>query len=101
MCRFLYNDFYFNDRFLLVNSLELALRYIYIMAFTVLRHTRIPLGIVLLQEASDLATTNTTVNLFAAMCSRCPSLMTITPPHSTCILQETSSDKHPFVLENP
>ena len=32
--RFLYNDFYFNDRFLLVNSLELALRYLY-MAFTV------------------------------------------------------------------
>ena len=31
MCRFLYNDFYFNDRFLLVNSLELALRYIYII----------------------------------------------------------------------
>ena len=29
MYRFLYNDFYFNDRFLLVNSLELALRYIY------------------------------------------------------------------------
>ena len=27
MYRFLYNDFYFNDRFLLVNSLELALRY--------------------------------------------------------------------------
>ena len=26
MYRFLYNDFYFNDRFLLVNSLELALR---------------------------------------------------------------------------
>ena len=34
MYRFLYNDFYFNDRFLLVNSLELALRYI--MAFTVI-----------------------------------------------------------------
>ena len=29
MYRFLYNDFYFNDSFLLVNSLELALRYIY------------------------------------------------------------------------
>ena len=28
MCRFLYNNFYFNNRFLLVNSLELALRYI-------------------------------------------------------------------------
>ena len=25
MYRFLYNDFYFNDRFLLVNSLELLL----------------------------------------------------------------------------
>ena len=30
MYRFLYNDFYFNDRFLLVNLLELALHYIYI-----------------------------------------------------------------------
>ena len=29
MYRFLYNDFYFNDRCLLVNSLELALRYNY------------------------------------------------------------------------
>ena len=29
MYRFLHNDFYFNDRFLLVNLLELALRYIY------------------------------------------------------------------------
>ena len=28
--RFLYNDFYFNDRSLLVSSLELALRYIII-----------------------------------------------------------------------
>ena len=28
MYPFLYNDFYFNDRFLLVNSLELVLRYI-------------------------------------------------------------------------
>ena len=34
MYRFLYNDFYLHDRFLLVNSLELALRHIY-MAFTV------------------------------------------------------------------
>ena len=29
MYGFLYNDFYFNDRFLLVNPLELALRNIY------------------------------------------------------------------------
>ena len=37
MYRFQYNDFYFNDRFLLINSLELALRYYIIMAFTVIR----------------------------------------------------------------
>ena len=47
MHRFLHNDFYFNDRFLLVNSLELALRYIIIiiMAFTVLLklHARVDL----------------------------------------------------------
>ena len=36
MYRFLYNDFYFNDRFLLVNSLELALGFIWLLQYTVL-----------------------------------------------------------------
>ena len=36
MYRFLYNNFDFNDRFLLVNSLELALRYIYMALAVVL-----------------------------------------------------------------
>ena len=34
--RFLYNDFYSNDRFPLVNSLELALRYIYYGFYSIL-----------------------------------------------------------------
>ena len=40
MYQFLYNDFYFNDRFLLVNSLELALRYKYIIYMAAVVITR-------------------------------------------------------------